>query len=142
MKKTSNSSKTHKPTMMFLRWIGKTPSVDWLILSVLFVCFILIVAVWSTLYFLDVKSELAKNLQAVSAAPAPITETQEEQLRAIIGVYEKKKADHQALLGKTKIDTAAEAKSNPVIATSTATSTATTSSANRPAAGTASSTAR
>ena len=127
LSKKSNKKikKANKPAMMFLHRIGKTPSIDWLILSFVFVCLIAVVAVWSSLDLMKIKEVLSSNQDTVSAAPAPATQTQEEQIREIVRVYEKKQADHAELLGKARLDSAAERKANPVTATSTATSTAT-----------------
>lgn len=130
---SKNSSKkikkAKKPSMLFLRQIGKTPTIDWLMLSFIFVCLITLVAVWSSLDFMKIKDVLNSNLNTVSVAPAPVSETQEEQLREIIRIYEKKKADHAVLLGKARIDSAADRRNNQFAATSTATSTSATSTA-------------
>lgn len=105
--------------------IGKNPRLDWLLLIVLFAILVLAGVTWSVIHFLDVKSSLEATLNKSETNHSAAAKTQEEELQDIIDMYQAKKANHAGLLGRAKIDTAAEKKA----ATSTATSTAATSTA-------------
>lgn len=132
-KSNAASKRAKKPAMMFLRWVGKTPSIDWLILSFIFICLIIIVAVCSAWNFMEIKKVINVNQDMVSTAPVTASETQEEQLRELIAIYEKKKSDHANLLDEARIDSAAERRNNPAVASSTATSTPTSEATTTPA---------
>lgn len=118
----NRTRKIKRPQMMFLRKIGKTPSVDWLIIVTLFVILVILAGIWGVSNFLDIKSTIKEGQTAAVAAPAPVGKTEEEQARDIFNAYRAKAESHAALFGKVRIDTAAERKNAPVIASTTASS--------------------
>jgi hypothetical protein len=111
--------KPKSPKSMFMGKVGKTPTIDWLVLSVLFVCFVIAAAVWSAFHFIETKRSL--NDAAIVDENGPvITKTEQEKLEEILQIYEAKKSRHLDLLEQAKIDTALEKKNVPAtVSTST-----------------------
>ncbi len=107
---------------MFLRQIGKTPSIDWLLILALFSILIILAGIWGVSNFLDIKSTIMEGQTAAVSAPVSAGKTEEEQAKDIFNAYRAKAESHAALFGKVRIDTAAEKKNAPVIASTTASS--------------------
>lgn len=114
--------KIKKPKSMMIRGVGKTPSIDWLIIGSIFVCLVIAAVASSAMMFSGAKQALQRDGLPTSNTSPALTKTQEEEARDILRMYERKKERHLELLGKVKVDTAIEKKNVSVVATTTATS--------------------
>lgn len=107
---------------MILQGVGKTPSIDWLIIIAIFVCLVIIAVTASAFRFAEVKRSRLEAAIPVGNTQSPSTKSLEDGARDALGLYQTKKETHLELLSKTKADMAIEKKNAQAIATTTATS--------------------
>ncbi len=118
----SKKVKIKKPKSMILQGVGKTPSIDWLIIIAIFVCLVIVAVTASAFRFAEVKRSRLEDAIPVGSTQPISTKSLEEGAKDVLNLYQSKKEAHLEILSKTKSDIAVEKKNAQAVATTTATS--------------------